>query len=120
MITRTTAFTKNLTRATMIVAVVAAGITVLPAHADAKKEVRVVQLPTVTVVAKRIPVIELERVVIVAKRLPAAHDRSRSVPRSGMRPTYQKMSETMRYVLIAKMSHTNGLRHCGHTFMTLG
>ena len=33
MITRTTAFTKNLTRATMIVAVVAAGITVLPAQA---------------------------------------------------------------------------------------
>jgi len=71
MITRTTAFTKNLTRATMIVAVVAAGITVLPAHADAKKEVRVIQLPTVTVVAKRIPVVELQRVVIVAKRLPA-------------------------------------------------
>ena len=71
MITSTTAFTKHLTRATMITAVVAAGITMLPAHAEAKKEVRVVQLPSVTVVAKRIPVVELERVVIVAKRLPA-------------------------------------------------
>ena len=72
MITSTTAFTKHLTRATMITAVVAAGITMLTAHAEAmKKEVRVVQLPTVTVIAKRIPVVELERVVIVAKRLPA-------------------------------------------------
>ena len=67
----TTNFAKYLTRATVITAVVAAGITMQPAHAQAKKEVRVVQLPTVTIVAKRIPVIELERVVIVAKRLPA-------------------------------------------------
>ena len=33
---------------------------------------------------------------------------------------YQNSSDTMRYVPIAKMSHTSGLRHCGHTFMMFG
>lgn len=67
--TATTAFTKYLTRATMIGAIVAAGISTLPAHAaEAGKAARVVQLPTVTVVAKRIPVVELQRVVVTAKR----------------------------------------------------
>lgn len=68
--TATTTSMKHLTRATMVLAVVAAGIAMQPAHAAATKEVRVVQLPTVTIVAKRTPVVELERVVIVAKRLP--------------------------------------------------
>jgi hypothetical protein len=34
----------------------------------APKEVRVVQLPPVTVTARRIPVVQLERVVVTAKR----------------------------------------------------
>jgi len=73
----TTTFTKNLTRATMVLAVAAAGVSIQPARAaDASTQtvqaVQVVQLPTVTVVGKRIPVIQLERVVVVAKRQPAA------------------------------------------------
>ena len=30
-------------------------------------------------------------------------------------PRYQKISETVKYVLTAKKSHTSGLRNCGHT-----
>jgi hypothetical protein len=63
---------RQLTRLTVIAAVLAAGFTMQPAQA-AEKEVRVVQLQPVVVVGKRIRVIELERVVVVAKRLtPAA------------------------------------------------
>src|SRR5437868_11705836 len=40
-------------------------------------------------------------------------ERSRSVARSGIRPTYQNKSETVAYVLTAKTSHTSGLRHWG-------
>jgi hypothetical protein len=58
----------HLTRATMIAAVLAAGFTAVAAHA-ADREVRIVQLPTVTIVAKRIRVVELPTVTIVAKRL---------------------------------------------------
>ena len=63
------AIARQLTRLTMLAAVIAAGFTTQAAHA-ASKEVRVVQLqPVVVVVGKRIRVIELERVVVVAKRL---------------------------------------------------
>ena len=63
---------RHLTRITMIAAVLAAAFTALPAHA-ARRDVRVVQLPTVVVTAKRVPVVQLERVVVVGKRLaPAA------------------------------------------------
>ncbi|MEP7100708.1 MAG: hypothetical protein ABI781_09380 [Burkholderiales bacterium] len=60
-------FARQLTRLTMIAAVLAAGFTTQAAHA-ADKAVRVVQLQPVVVVGKRVRVIELERVVIVAKR----------------------------------------------------
>ena len=33
---------------------------------------------------------------------------------------YQNRIDTMMYVLMAKMSHTSGLRHCGHRFITFG
>ncbi|MES2101558.1 MAG: hypothetical protein V4569_17165 [Pseudomonadota bacterium] len=59
---------RQLTRLTMLAAVLAAGFTMQTAQA-ADKEVRVVQLQPVVVVAKRMRVIELERVVVVAKRL---------------------------------------------------
>ena len=60
--------TRHLTRITMIAALAAAGFTVQTAHA-APREMRVVQLPTVTVTAKRLQVVQLERVVVVAKRV---------------------------------------------------
>ena len=59
---------RHLTRITMIVAVLAAAFTALPAHA-ATRDVCVVQVPTVVVTAKRVPVVQLERVVVVGKRL---------------------------------------------------
>lgn len=63
---------RQLTRLTLIAAVLAAGFMMQPARAG-EKTVRVLQLEPVVVVGKRVRVIELERVVIVAKRLtPAA------------------------------------------------
>src|SRR3954470_19329812 len=51
------------------------------------------------------------------KRLPACVKRSRSVPRSGMRPMYQKSTETVPYVDTAKTSHSSGERKfCQMTF----
>src|SRR5262245_24027083 len=47
-------------------------------------------------------------------------DRSRSVARSGIRPTNQNSSETVAYVETANTSHTSGLLNCGHTFIVLG
>ena len=41
-------------------------------------------------------------------------DRSRSVARSGIIPTYQKNSDTVAYVDTANTSHSSGLRNCGH------
>ncbi len=46
--------------------------------------------------------------------------RSRSVARSGTRPTYQKRSETVRYVETANTSQINGLRNCGQTPIVFG
>jgi len=63
-----TTIARQLTRFTVIAAVIAAGFTTQASQA-AEKEVRVVQLQPVVVVGKRIRVIELERVVVVAKRL---------------------------------------------------
>ena len=37
-----------------------------------------------------------------------------------MRPTYQKISETVKYVLTAKKSHTSGLRKLGHRPIVFG
>ncbi len=47
-------------------------------------------------------------------------ERSRNVARSGMRPTYQNNSDTVKYVETANTSHTSGLRHCGHSPMVFG
>src|SRR3954453_9305115 len=46
--------------------------------------------------------------------------RSRSVARSGIRPTYQNNSETVPYVDTAKTSQISGLRNCGHIPITFG
>ena len=46
--------------------------------------------------------------------------RSRSVARSGIRPTYQNRSETVAYVETANTSQTSGLRHCGHMPIVFG
>src|ERR1035437_5486448 len=46
--------------------------------------------------------------------------RSRSVARSGIRPTYQNSSDTVAYVETANTSHTSGLRKFGCTPMVLG
>src|SRR6266853_3067819 len=47
-------------------------------------------------------------------------DRSRSVARSGIRPTNQKSSDTVAYVETANTSQTNGLLNCGQTFIVFG
>ena len=62
---------QRLTHLTMIAAVLAAAVSVQPAHA-AEAAPRVIQLPPVLVVAKRIPVLQLERVVVTAKRIAVA------------------------------------------------
>src|SRR5437868_11922919 len=55
--------------------------------------------------------------VNLAKRLPA---RSRSVAKSGIRPTYQNSSDTVAYVDTANTSHTSGLRKLGWIRMVFG
>jgi hypothetical protein len=66
------AITRQLTRLTMLAALLAAAFTMQSAraadHNSQPQQLRVVQLPPVVVVGKRVRVIELERVVIVAKR----------------------------------------------------
>src|SRR5205823_13048833 len=47
-------------------------------------------------------------------------DRSRSVARSGMSPTYQNNSDTVAYVDTANTSQTSGLLNCGHTPIVFG
>src|ERR1700694_3848255 len=47
-------------------------------------------------------------------------ERSRSVARSGMRPTNQNSSETVAYVDTANTSHTSGLLNWGHTPIVFG
>src|SRR5712664_2356456 len=46
--------------------------------------------------------------------------RSRSVARSGMRPTNQKSSDTVAYVETANTSQISGLLNCGQTFIVFG
>ena len=46
--------------------------------------------------------------------------RSRSVPKSGIIPMYQKITEIDAYVETANTSHARGLRNCGHTFIVFG
>src|SRR6266702_2352637 len=46
--------------------------------------------------------------------------RSRSVPKSGIMPTYQNTTEIVAYVETANTSHASGLRNCGHTFIVFG
>ena len=46
--------------------------------------------------------------------------RSRSVARSGISPTYQNSSETVKYVETANTSQISGLLNCGQTDMLLG
>src|SRR5215467_15514381 len=45
---------------------------------------------------------------------------SRAVARSGTRPTYQKISDTVRYVVTAAMSHGSALLKFGHTPIVAG
>src|SRR5262249_17297365 len=45
---------------------------------------------------------------IAVRRRPAVAPRSRTVARSGNSPTYQKMAEMVKYVLIAKKSQMRG------------
>ena len=54
----------------------------------------------------------MKRILLVA--------RSRSVARSGIRPTYQKSAETVAYVETAKTSHSSGERKFGHMPIWLG
>src|SRR5262245_51163567 len=46
--------------------------------------------------------------------------RSRSVAKSGIKPTYQKTRDTVKYVVTAKTSQASGLRKFGHMPATLG
>ena len=39
---------------------------------------------------------------------------SRSAARSGISPTYQNTSDTVKYVVTANTSQVSGLRNCGH------
>ena len=55
---------------------------------------------------------------ICARRLLVA--RSRSVARSGTRPTYQNSSETVKYVETANTSQISGLRKFGHMLIWFG
>src|SRR5437660_3313456 len=45
---------------------------------------------------------------------------SRMVAKSGTKPIYQKISETVKYVETAKTSHTNGLRGFGQSDIEFG
>ena len=47
-------------------------------------------------------------------------ERSRSVAKSGISPTYQNSSDTSEYVLTAKTSQISGLRNCGQSSIELG
>src|SRR5277367_1075294 len=47
-------------------------------------------------------------------------ERSRSVARSGIKPTNQKSRETVPYVETANTSQMSGLRNCGQIPITLG
>src|SRR5438067_10495175 len=47
-------------------------------------------------------------------------DRSRSVARSGMRPTNQNISDTVAYVDTANTSQMSGLLNCGQRFIVFG
>ena len=47
-------------------------------------------------------------------------ERSRSVARSGMRPVYQKRSETVKYVPTAKTSQSSGDLKFGHSVIWFG
>ncbi len=51
---------------------------------------------------------------------PLVVERSRSVAKSGMRPTYQKSSDTVKYVLTAKTSQMSGLLKFGHSVIWFG
>src|SRR5436190_13304324 len=46
--------------------------------------------------------------------------RSRRVARSGTRPTYQNISDTVPYVDTANTSQISGLRNCGQMFIVFG
>src|SRR5215203_3864499 len=46
--------------------------------------------------------------------------RSRSVARSGIKPTYQNRSEMVAYVETAKTSQIRGLRNCGQIPIVFG
>src|SRR5687768_10065013 len=46
--------------------------------------------------------------------------RSRNTAMSGMRPMYRNVLETVRYVRIAKTSHTSGLLNCGQSRRQFG
>src|SRR4029078_10332814 len=46
--------------------------------------------------------------------------RSRTCARSGTRPTYQNISDTVRYVETANTSQMSGLRNCGQTPIVFG
>src|SRR5215813_8303996 len=46
--------------------------------------------------------------------------RSRSVAKSGIRPTNQNIAETVAYVETANTSHINGLRNCGQIPIVFG
>src|SRR5882757_3487149 len=45
---------------------------------------------------------------------------SRSVPKSGIMPMYQKTTEIVAYVETAKTSQASGDRNCGQTFIVFG
>src|SRR6266571_3175419 len=45
---------------------------------------------------------------------------TRSVAKSGIRPTNQNSNDTVRYVDTAKTSQMSGLRNCGHTPIVFG
>src|SRR5438552_5370242 len=47
-------------------------------------------------------------------------ERSRSVARSGIKPTYQNSSDTVAYVETAKTSQTSGLLNCGQMPIAFG
>ena len=55
-----------------------------------------------------------------SRRMGRLFARSRSVARSGTSPTYQNISDTVRYVETAKMSQMSGLRNCGQIPIVLG
>src|SRR5262245_4047606 len=46
--------------------------------------------------------------------------RSRSVAKSGIKPTYQKINEIVKYVEMAKKSHSNAERKFGQMWLAFG